>query len=290
MRSMTGIGSGTAREGDLGLELEIRSVNHRFLDLSIRLPSCMGEFESIVRDRLQAAVGRGRVTLSAELDRGPGQAEVEFDRAFVAAFVQSMRELGHQLDLGGDISLSDVVGLEDAYRRREREIPAEVRERLLDEALTAALEPFQQMRDREGEKLARDLAQRLDTVAHGMKEIAAQSDGLAETLRRRLEERLALAKAEDAVDPQRLAAEVALLVDRATISEEVERMDSHLEQARECLETDGPVAKRLGFLLQEMHREVNTMGSKSSLLETTNVVVRLKEELENMREQIQNLE
>lgn len=287
---MTGIGSGTSREGDLTLELEIRSVNHRFLDLSIRLPSCMAELETTVRERLQAAVGRGRVSLSADLERGAGGAEVEFDQAFVAAYVQSMRELGHKLDLGGDLSLSDVVRLEDAYRRREPEIPVAVREKLVDEALAAALEPFQQMRDREGEKLARDLAQRLDAVADGMKQIAAQSGGLSETLRRRLEERLTLARAQDAVDPQRLAAEVALLVDRATISEEVERMDSHLDQARECLRTDGPVAKRLGFLLQEMHREVNTMGSKSSLLEITNVVVRLKEELENMREQIQNLE
>jgi uncharacterized protein (TIGR00255 family) len=216
--------------------------------------------------------------------------EIEFDHAFVEAFVQSVRELGHRLDLDGSLTLSDVARLEEAYRRREKEIPRAVREELLDEALFQALERFQEMRRREGAELARGLAARLDAVEEQMRGIAARAEDLGTELRRRLELRLEAAGAEGAVDPQRLAAEVALLVDRATISEEVERMDSHLAQARDCLEADGPAAKRLGFLLQEMHREVNTMGSKSTLLEITNAVVRLKEELESMREQIQNLE
>lgn len=290
MRSMTGIGNGRASRDEISLEIEVRSVNHRFLDLSSRLPSALTEFEPRIRERIQAEISRGRVTLAAELEAGDGGTTVEFDHGFVEAFVRSLRELGHRLDIADDLALSHVAALEEAYRQREREIPHDVRAALVEEALDGALDQLQRMREKEGDSLARELGRRLDAVAEHMRTIAAHSEDLGVTLRKRLEERLAAARAEDAVDPQRLAAEVALLVDRATISEEVERMASHLEQARECLDADGPAAKRLGFLLQEMHREVNTMGSKSSLLEITNAVVHLKEELESMREQIQNLE
>jgi uncharacterized protein (TIGR00255 family) len=146
------------------------------------------------------------------------------------------------------------------------------------------------MREKEGGKLARDLGRRLTRVEKELAIVRRRSQGMGRELRERLEHRLRLAEAKDAVDPQRLAAEVALLVDRATISEEVERLESHLGQFRESLASEDPVAKRLGFLLQEMHREVNTTGSKAVQIEVTHAVVRMKEELESMREQIQNLE
>jgi uncharacterized protein (TIGR00255 family) len=287
---MTGIGTGRAKIDDLSLQLELRSVNHRFLDLSLRLPPALSDLEPHLRQRIAAVVDRGRITVNAELESQVSRLEVEFDRVALEEFLSSARRLARDLDVEDDLRLSSLVNVEGIFRRREKEIPRKRREELLDRALEQALERFQRMREKEGGKLARDLGRRLTRVEKELAIVRRRSQGMGRELRERLEHRLRLAEAKDAVDPQRLAAEVALLVDRATISEEVERLESHLGQFRESLASEDPVAKRLGFLLQEMHREVNTTGSKAVQIEVTHAVVRMKEELESMREQIQNLE
>ncbi len=290
MRSMTGIGSGRATIDDLSLHLELRSVNHRFLDFNIRLPPAMTDLEGRLRERIEAEVGRGRISVTAELEARASRAEVAFDREYLESFLRSAATLAQQLKVDNDLRLSHLMALEGVVQRRERQIPRKTCEALLDAALDQALVRFQRMRDKEGKKLGRDLAARLRQLETQLKIVRRHSRNMAEELRERLQHRLDAAHARDTVEPQRLAAEVALLADRATITEEVERLESHLEQFRESLRSDEPVAKRLGFLLQEMHREVNTTGSKAAQLPVTNAVVRMKEELENMREQIQNLE
>ena len=290
MRSMTGIGHGRARDGARELRMEIRSVNHRFLDVVVRLPDAFAEFETELRQRLQDTVDRGRLSVVADFDGADAPLEVRFDEAFVKAFVEAARRIAVQNSLHDDLGVAQLAQIERAFTVVEAVLPEDTRRRLLFEAFDQALASYQTMREAEGAKLADDLGARMDRVEQQLQTVKARSDEVPAQLRRRLEERLEKSGAKDAVDPQRLAAEVALLVDRATIHEELERMESHLAQFRETLRQEGPAAKRLGFLLQEMHREVNTTGSKSTDLEITNAVVRMKEEIENVREQIQNLE
>ena len=290
MRSMTGMGIGRAHRDTTSVRVEIRSVNNRFLDLSFRMPSVLTEFEAKLRERVQSEVERGRVTLTVELDRGQPELDVRFNEPFLIAFLHSAREIAEKQGIEEDISMSDLVGLEDAFTVREAELPPEIAESLLDEAFTQAMAGFATMREAEGAKLRDDLLRRVDSIESSLEVVRQRAELVPAELRRKLEQRLERSGAGDAVDPQRLAAEVALLVDKATISEEIERMESHLAQFRGTVTDGGAGAKRLGFLLQEMHREVNTTGSKSTDLEITDAVMRMKEDIENLREQIQNLE
>jgi uncharacterized protein (TIGR00255 family) len=290
MRSMTGMGIGRAHRGTTSVRVEIRSVNNRFLDLSFRLPSALAEFEAKLREQVQSGVERGRVTVTVELDRGQPELDVRFNEPFLGAFLKSAREIAGKQGVDEDISMSDLVGLEDAFTVREAELPADLAESLLDESFTQAMVGFTEMREAEGAKLRDDLLRRIDSIESRLDVVRQRAELVPAELRRKLETRLERSGAGDAVDPQRLAAEIALLVDKATVSEEIERMESHLAQFRETATNGGAGAKRLGFLLQEMHREVNTTGSKSTDLEITDAVMRMKEDVENLREQIQNLE
>lgn len=290
MRSMTGMGIGQAHRGETSVRVEIRSVNNRFLDLAFRMPNALAEFEADLRDRLQQAVTRGRVNVTVEFDRGQGALDVSFNEPFIEAVLGSAREIAEKHGLDADLDLADLMNLDNVFTVREAELEPELKQKLLEDAFEQALRGYTAMREAEGAKLRDDLLKRIDTIDANLAKVRARADQVPIELRKKLELRLERSGAGDAVDPQRLAAEIALLADRATISEEIERMESHLAQFRETVNDGGAGAKRLGFLLQEMHREVNTTGSKSTDLQITDAVMRMKEELENLREQIQNLE
>lgn len=290
MRSMTGMGTGRARSNGLSAEVELRSVNHRFLDVSFRLPPAFVEFEPGLRDLLQHEIDRARVTVLVTFEQTVPDLKVSFNEPFIEAFVAEARRIARDHNLSDDLGLAEVAAMDDAFTVQSREIPAKVRKQLLDEAFGKALAQYQKMRKSEGRKLGLDLLRRLKTIEQSRKAVKSRAPMIAKELHRKLSDRIERMGAKDAVDPQRLAAEVAILVDKATIEEEIDRLESHVSQFKEAVNEGGPVAKRLGFLLQEMHREVNTIGSKSVDLEVTDAVMRMKEEVENLREQIQNLE
>jgi uncharacterized protein (TIGR00255 family) len=284
------MGIGQAHAGSTAIRVEIRSVNNRFLDLAFRMPPALAGFENGLRERVQAAVTRGRVTVNVELERGQDDVEVRFNEPFINAVLESAREVAQKQGLEADLDLADLMNLDAAFEVHEADLPKDTVARLLEEAFGQALGGYSQMRESEGAKLRDDLLRRIDAIETHMKVVAERAGEVPAELKRKLEQRLERMGAGDAVDPQRVAAEVALLADKATVSEEIERMESHVVQFRETASGGGAGAKRLGFLLQEMHREVNTTGSKSTDLQITDAVVRMKEELENLREQIQNLE
>lgn len=290
MRSMTGMGIGQAHDGSTSVRVEIRSVNNRFLDLSFRMPTAMSAFEAGLRERVQEAVTRARVNVTVELERGQDQVQVRFNNTFIEAFLTSAREIADRHGIEADLDMGDLLGLDAAFTVEEPELSDDLVEGLLDRAFTEALAGYTAMREAEGAKLRDDLLRRLDTIETNLQVVRERAGEVPIELRRKLEQRLERSGASDAVDPQRLAAEIALLADKATVSEEIERMESHVTQFRQTATSGGAGAKRLGFLLQEMHREVNTTGSKSTDLAITDAVMRMKEELENLREQIQNLE
>jgi uncharacterized protein (TIGR00255 family) len=292
MRSMTGMGSAQLRREGIQVRVDIRSVNHRFLDIVFRLPAELADVEVELREQIAAAIERGRISVGVDLESGGAQRGLEFvvDEAYVEAYVETARRLAKKHKLSGEIELDRVLALPDVAKLRKRELPTKLVRELLDEAFASALDHFQAMRDKEGATLAKVLHKRLKVIEQERKKVAKLAGEIPREIQRRLHERLAKLGASEAVDASRLAAEVALLADRASISEELERLASHVEQFEACLHTPGPTAKRMGFLLQEMHREINTTGSKSTHLAITSSVLHMKEELESLREQIANLE
>ena len=293
MRSMTGFGTGEASAAGVTVTVELRAVNHRFLDVALKLPAALAPFEYEIRNLLKERFARGRVSCFAQLATTGPAAPVALDRERLEQGLALLEEIAIRLERGAGvrppIELAHVLAIPDLFRAADGELDTEALLAALRGALTGAVDGLDRMREQEGRELAADLAGR----AKAVREHLARVNELAPTVARDALERLTVRLAQlaaESVDPQRVAQEAAILADRASIAEECERLASHLEQFDQALADPGPVAKRLNFLLQEMHREVNTMGSKTSLLAITRLVIAMKEEIESMREQVQNLE
>jgi uncharacterized protein (TIGR00255 family) len=293
MQSMTGFGEGEATAGDFGVSCEVRSVNHRFLDVSLRLPAAISFCESDVRNRVKERLARGRVTIAFQIAPLkdiplPAVSAERIERAIVELELVA-RRLAAATGRDQEIRLEHLLAVPDLFGGEESAAaPPELGASVLG-ALDKALDRVLAMKESEGRELARELRERLAKLRGLLAEVERQAPRSATETHERLRTRVAQLAGEE-VDPQRLAQEVALLADRANINEECERFGVHLDSFAATLDQGGQVAKRLNFLLQEMHREVNTMGSKTNLMEITQAVIAMKEEVESMREQVQNLE
>ena len=293
MLSMTGYGTAEARRGPWTATVELRSVNHRFLDVSLRLPGALSGLEQEIRQRLKERLGRGRVSVSVQLAGDRDDPATLLPPGAVDQGLRLLTAMADRLESAGQprpvITLDHLLALPDLFRADpDADTLAQQREAVL-EALDGALEQLLAMKRTEGEETAAELRRRLAAVRERLAEVNALVPDALREAQQRLQERLQQLL-ETPLDPQRLAQEAAILVDRGNINEECERLASHLEQFQSALDSGGQVAKRLNFLLQEMHREVNTMGSKTQNLAITRAVIAMKEEIESMREQVQNLE
>ena len=293
MLSMTGFGNAEVQKGILTLAVELRSVNHRFLDVALRLPSLVAPFEIDVRQYLKENLARGRVTVSVttQVAQDPATATLDADRLARAVSLLRQAAAGMEKATGKpqDITLDHLMAVPDLLKAEEAELSAEETRSALMEALAGAVAGLKKMKTSEGAALVTEMRQRLDNLETHLGSVNAFVPKVAEEIQQRLLERLAKLL-DEPLDPQRLAQEVALLADKANINEECERLAIHIGSYRQALDEGGQVAKRLNFLLQEMHREVNTMGSKSNLMDITQLVIVMKDEVESLREQIQNLE
>lgn len=293
MLSMTGFGNAEVQKGILTLAVELRSVNHRFLDVALRLPSLVSPFEIDVRQYLKDNLARGRVTVSVttQVAQDPATATLDADRLARAVSLLRQAAAGLEKATGKpqDITLDHLMAVPDLLKADEAELSAEEIKSVLMEGLAVAVAGLQKMKISEGAALVTEMRQRLDNLEAHLGSVNAFVPKVAEEIQQRLLERLAKLL-DEPLDPQRQAQEVALLADKANINEECERLAIHIDSFRHALDEGGQVAKRLNFLLQEMHREVNTMGSKSNLMDITQLVIVMKDEVESLREQIQNLE
>lgn len=293
MLSMTGYGFAENEWDGLAIQVEIRSVNHRYGEVSVKLPREWLYLEDPLRRLALERLKRGKIDLYINaLDRraDSGEAAVDWDRA--EAYVRAAREMNVRFSLAEQqLTARDLLalpGVAEPTRRQEGDRD-ELQRRVLTvagEALAALLA----MRRQEGEHLAADLRQRLETLAELRKRLGPLAEAVPAAARERLQLRLSQWPETASLDPERLAQEVALLADRSDISEELTRLASHFAQAREQFAAAGPVGRRIDFLLQEMHREMNTIGSKSGGAVISAIVVEMKAELEKMREQAQNVE
>lgn len=293
MQSMTGIGIGEALAGETQVTVELRSVNHRFLDVAMKLPSAVASCEIDIRNVLKERLIRGRVTCAVSLERGGGPEASALSAAVVDRALRTLEMVADRIEAAGGlrppITLQDVLALPDLFRADAGDADADALRTALLLALDAACDRLLEMKRVEGAETANELRKRLDAVAAQLEVVKARVPAALQEAQTRLTERLNTLLGES-LEPQRLAQEAAILVDKGNINEECERLASHLDQTRAALAEGGAVAKRLNFLLQEMHREVNTMGSKTQTMDITNAVIAMKEEVESMREQVMNLE
>ena len=291
VRSMTGYGIGQ-RVVSLGrVTAEARSNNHRYLDISLKLPKKLSPFETRIKEMVKAHFSRGRFDISIEMDSGErDQYKLEPNIEAAQMYVHALETLKSKLNLRGEVTLDMVLRAKDVITVKEVEGDIDPLWEEISGVVLSCLEALEAMRKSEGRNLALDLEGRLKRIARHMEEVKRRSPSILEGYRKRLSERLSEMTEGLEIDRWRLHQEVAYLAERSDITEEVIRVESHLRQFGQMLELDEPLGRKMDFLLQEIHREVNTISAKANDVVISQKVVEIKAELERIREQIQNIE
>ncbi|HHV63897.1 MAG TPA: YicC family protein [Peptococcaceae bacterium] len=291
VNSMTGFGRGEAEGLGYHFSLEIKGVNSRFLEVVVKIPKNLIGWEERVRKIIQDKVSRGRIEVYINIkETGEKKRFVKVDKDLSLAYDNSLKELANLLNTAYQTDIYRLITLPEVISIEEAELDTDSLWPLMEKALDAALAELLEMRRLEGQKLVEDLLQKLSSLDEIRNEIAVRAPLVVSEYRRKLKEKLALLLNDTGIDETRLNMEIALFADRASIEEELVRLASHLEQFKSAVFSSGPVGRKLDFLVQEMNREINTIGSKANDLEISKLVVEGKSELEKIREQIQNIE
>ncbi len=291
MYSMTGYGKGAASGDGRELTVELKSVNHRYLDVGMRLPRHLAFLEDGVRTALGARLSRGHVDVFINYRNLRSDARaVDIDVSLLTAFVSAARAANESLSLRDDLSLANALRLPDVTNIREADEDTDAVLELLKSATDAAIDVLLSMREQEGERMRTYLSDCADTVLTLTEQIAVRAPIVVEEYKAKLDERIQTLLGAVEVDRTRLATEVAIFADKASIDEEISRLRSHIVQMRALLDASEPVGRKLDFVVQEMNREFNTIGSKANDGELTTLVLSGKAEIEKIREQVQNIE
>lgn len=290
MHSMTGFGRGMAT-GPLGrVTVELATLNSRYLELSVRLPKPLVALEPVIRQQVAEALQRGKVTVSVGLDSRQAAERVKLDANMARAYMSQLRTLRKELKIDAEPTLTDLLQIPDILAPREIEPGDESTEKQLAEALSKALAQLAKMREKEGQAMAADMKKRLLLMQKSVEMIEKRAKQSVQDRLTKLRERVQELLAIPMENPDRLDQELAIMADKGDITEECVRFRSHLVQFRDALSVKEPIGKRLNFILQEMNREANTMGSKAVDISLTQHVILIKEELEKIREMVQNIE
>ena len=291
MHSMTGYGRMSVERDGRQLTVELKSVNHRFLDLSFRMPRSFNFLEDSARKLIGEYLSRGHVDLFATYrNTREDSRRVEVDQALLAAYMTALDDIAETTGLEDDRTLSLATRLPDVLTVAEADEDQDALRALMREALTGALEQMQAMREKEGEALKSDISSRIDTLEKMTEEIEARYPETVAEYQQKLKARVEELLGGATMDEQRLMQEVAVMADRSAIAEETVRLHSHFAQVRDFMEASEPVGRKLDFIVQELNREVNTISSKSQDVPITRLVVEAKAEIEKIREQVQNVE
>ena len=290
--SMTGYGKYEIEEHARKITVEISAVNHRYLDLNIRMPRMLMHLEDRVRSIIKEEVARGKLEVSIMCHSSAKEdLEVNINEALGQAYLEGVRSLGSKFSLEDDLKLSHLIGVSDLVTIQKQAGNLEAVGEIIEKALREALKAFLDMRGKEGQTLKEDILSKNTGLRKLLQEVNNRSPFVVENYRERLNNRLDQLLGDGMnIDESRLAMEVAILADKSAIDEEITRLGSHFNQLEEILQEGGSVGRKLDFLMQEMNREANTIGSKANDYEITKVVVSLKTEIEKIREQVQNLE
>lgn len=291
LHSMTGYGRGSAGNDGRELTVELKSVNHRYLDIGMRLPRHITFLEDIFRAELKQSLHRGHVDIFVNYRNTRNDAkQIHIDEALLGQYLISGREAAQRLSLADDLTLCNVLRLPDAVTIYEAEEDRDAVTALAREATSIALKELIAMRKAEGEQLQSDLLLHIGAIQALVSDITQRAPLIVQEYRDKLHERVAQLLNEAEIDRARLSTEIALFADRACIDEEIIRLNSHIGQFLQTLEAGEPAGRKLDFIVQEINRELNTIGSKANDAMLTGAVLAGKGEVEKLREQVQNIE
>ena len=287
---MTGYGKSNMLKNLREYQVEIKSVNHRYLDVSIKMPRSLSYLEEEIKKAVSAKLTRGKVDVFITFNNNSLEGrDIKINTEIARMYIKELRDLAESEGIVADIPVTEISKLPDVLTIQNNQDDETIKNELL-EVTNQAIENLVGMRKIEGEKIAQDLFTRIQDIDGKVKKISSLSTGLIEDYVVKLNTRIKELLQDQEIDEARLAQEVVIYADKCSIEEEVTRLNSHIYQFRELLNSNEAVGKKLDFMIQEMNRETNTIGSKANNLEITNEVINMKTQLENIREQVQNIE
>ena len=290
IKSMTGFGRSNLQENLREYQVEIKSVNHKYADINIRMPRSISFLEDEVRKIISSKINRGKIDVFITYDNFSDEGKsIKINKEIAKVYIQNLKELAEEENIGTNIEVTDITKLPDVLSIKNNEDEEQLKTELI-KVVNEATDKLIDMRQVEGTKMAKDILSRIDSINNKAKEISKLSTGLIDEYVVKLETRIKELLKTQEIDKTRLAQEVVIYADKCSVQEEITRLDSHIEQFRNLIESEGAIGKKLDFIIQEMNRETNTIGSKANNLEITNRVIDIKTELEDIREQIQNIE
>ncbi|MBR2241325.1 MAG: YicC family protein [Clostridia bacterium] len=291
MKSMTGFGRSKVEENSREYIVEIKSVNHKYSDISIKLPRNIMCFEEKIKKIISNNISRGKVDVFVTFNNYSEEGkDVVINKELARNYINQLRELAIENSLDDKIRVTEITKMPDVLQLKIQDDESDVIWRELEKCVNEAVYNFVDMREAEGERIKQDLKIRIDNVEQLVNSIFSYTTGLIEEYVVKLRERVKEVLQTDVVDETRLAQEIVIYADKCSIEEELTRLRSHIVQFKNLLETKEPVGKKIDFLIQEMNRETNTIASKSVKLEITNLAIEIKTAMEDIREQIQNIE
>lgn len=289
IKSMTGYGRGEIKEKGYYITVEIKSLNHRFLDINCRMNKLLSGLEEKVREFVSKQIARGRIELNIGFEVYERSINViEIDENLLSEYFRVFTDIKSKFEMEGFIKVSDLVYLPEVIKVKNDDLNLEEIWQLLKLPLKEAVNNLIDMRNKEGIKLYDDVVNRIDKISDIVKEIEDLSFVMVEDYRKRLEQRIKEWGVD--IDPNRMAMEIAIIADKSCIAEEITRLKSHIIQFKDSLNGEGSIGKKLDFIVQEMNREANTIASKSIDYRVSNRVIELKNDIEKIREQVQNIE
>lgn len=290
MKSMTGFGRASLESNGKNYIIEIKTVNNKYSDITVKSPKRLSFMEDKIRKQIANRITRGKVEVSVSFfDFSNKSKNVVLNKEIAKEYIKQLREIADENNLSENISVVEIAKLPDILNSIDSDNDEEIASEAL-QCLNMALDSLIEMRKTEGENIKQDLLVRIERVQNLVDKIAENSKGIVEEYVSKLEKRVKEILKNDVVDENRIAQEAVIYADKTSIEEELTRLNSHIVQFKELVNSDGPVGKKLDFMIQEMNRETNTIGSKAGSGEITKAVIDLKVELEDIREQIQNIE
>lgn len=291
MKSMTGFGKSKLEINGRSYNIEIKSVNHRYCDINVKLPRSISFYENAIKKVISANVSRGKIDVFVDYTNYTNEGKaVVINKDLAKIYIKQLRELAVEEQLNDNINITEISKMPDVLQLKVDEDENDIILNELMQCLNNAVENFVMMRSIEGEKIKEDLLKRISHIKSMIKEISENTTGLMDEYVVKLKDRIKEILKTDVIDESRIAQETVIFADKSSIQEELTRLDSHIHQFENLLQSEGAIGKKLDFIIQEMNRESNTIASKSVKLEITNLVIEIKTELEDIREQVQNIE
>ncbi|MBO6232557.1 MAG: YicC family protein [Clostridia bacterium] len=290
IKSMTGYGKSSITIDTREYQVEIKTINHRFADISVKMPRVLSYLEEDIKKEILKQINRGKIEVFITYSNSSSENnEVKINTQIAQLYINELRNLAQQEGLQSNIEVTEIAKFPDVLKIKSNNDDEKVKQELL-EVVNNATSNLVAMRLTEGEKIYNDLINRLNIIENKTLEISKLSTGLIDDYVVKLENRIKELLKTDEIDKARLAQEVVIYADKCSVEEEITRLKSHISQFRNMIKQDGAIGKKIDFLIQEMNRETNTIGSKANNLEITNNVIEIKTTLEDIREQIQNIE